>query len=464
MQPADNSREQPTGGSCTRRKFLNATTTSLAAEILAAKTSKAVADDPLRGSTVRASRQNPVEQLLRNSVMPREAVDKFLDPDSRVWARFDPVYGYLLRDSFMRDGVDGSHTLARYAERGHRRQVNFPNMPCRINSYGDSFTQGHQVSDGETWQEVLAAHFCEPIRNYGIGGFGVYQAYRRLLEIEGSDLGAGYVILNIWGDDHHRSIMACRWLSFTSDFLGNMPEEMFHANPWAHARLDPDSGDLVELESVCPTPESLHNMCDVDFVIETFRDDPIVHAYAAMRTGKVANSDPLEQMAAAIGFDRLDFTSSDRVRASVSQLHAQYAVRVGVKIVQKLQKYLDSRRKKLFVLLSHPAGSVWHHCTGKTKDNPGFVDWHPREFCEFLSQAGIPYVNSVDKHMVEFQQFRTDAKAYVDRYYIGHYNPRGNHFFAYAIKDELLTWLDPQPPAYRNGAQSPLDFDGYLPS
>ena len=53
--------------------------------------------------------------------------------------------------------------------------------PCRMNTYGDSFTQCHQVSDGETWQEYLAAHLGEPVRNFGVGGYGVYQAYRRML-------------------------------------------------------------------------------------------------------------------------------------------------------------------------------------------------------------------------------------------------------------------------------------------
>ncbi len=463
MNPADQRDGVPDNGSYTRRRFLNKTT-SLAAGVLAANASESIAGDALGRSTVKRSQQNSVEHLLRKAVMPRQAVDQFLDPRAKVWAKFHPVYGYLLRDSFMRDGVDGSHTLARYSERGHRRQVNFGELPCRINTYGDSFTQGHQVSDGETWQEVLAAHFCEPIRNYGIGGFGVYQAYRRLLEVEETDRGAPNVILNIWGDDHHRSIMACRWLSFDGDFLDNMPHEMFHANPWAYARLDPNSGDLTEFDCVCPTPESIYDMCDEEFVVETFRDDAVIHAYAAIRTGEVANPDALEAMAAAIEFNSLDYTSKDTVRSSVKHLHAEYAVRVGMKIVERLQQYVASHGKKLFVLLSHPAGSVWHHCKGTRQGSENFVDWHPQEFCEFLSQAGIPFVNTVDKHVEEFQQFRADAKAYVDRYYIGHYNPQGNHFFAYAIKNELLAWLDPQPPAYRDGPQSPLDFDGYLPS
>jgi hypothetical protein len=38
-----------------------------------------------------------------------------------------------------------------------------------------SFTQYHQVSDGETWQEYLAAHLGEPVGDFGIGlDTGVY--------------------------------------------------------------------------------------------------------------------------------------------------------------------------------------------------------------------------------------------------------------------------------------------------
>ena len=32
--------------------------------------------------------------------------------------------------------------------------------------------------------EYLAAHLGEPLRNFGVGGYGVYQAYRRLVREE----------------------------------------------------------------------------------------------------------------------------------------------------------------------------------------------------------------------------------------------------------------------------------------
>ena len=44
----------------------------------------------------------------------------------------------------------------------------------------------------------------------------------------------------------------------------------------------------------------------------------------------------------------------------------------------------------------------------------------------------------------------------------GH-NPRGNHFFAYALKDRLLDLLDPKPLPYQNRAPGTVDFSAYLP-
>jgi hypothetical protein len=52
---------------------------------------------------------------------------------------------------------------------------------------------------------------------------------------------------------------------------------------------------------------------------------------------------------------------------------------------------------------------------------------------------------------------------YMKRYYIGHYSPIGNHFFAYSIKDTIVDWLDPKPITYRSDEQRMIDFEGYLP-
>ena len=42
-----------------------------------------------------------------------------------------------------------------------------------------------------------------------------------------------------------------------------------------------------------------------------------------------------------------------------------------------------------------------------------------------------------------------DVKEYLAQYFIGHYNPRGNHFCAFALKNQLVQLLDPKPVPYR---------------
>ena len=49
------------------------------------------------------------------------------------------------------------------------------------------------------------------------------------------------------------------------------------------------------------------------------------------------------------------------------------------------------------------------------------------------------------------------------RYYIGHYSPAGNHFFAYALKDTLIEWLEPKPISYSDPTTQQINFKGYLP-
>ena len=111
-------------------------------------------------------------EYLKQSAVSRETIDTFIDPNEISWGRFDPVVGYTLGNSMPRDGIDGSSTLSTAQPSGIRTPRMYTERPCRINTYGNSFTQCHQVSDGETWQEYLAAHLGEPIRNFRMGVFG----------------------------------------------------------------------------------------------------------------------------------------------------------------------------------------------------------------------------------------------------------------------------------------------------
>jgi hypothetical protein len=108
-----------------------------------------------------------VEDYLRSAAVPRAVIDRFLAGPS--WARFDPELAYGLDNYLPQDGMDKSATISTIQDNGARTSFLYAGKKCRINTYGDSFTQCHQVSDGETWQEYLAGRLGEPVRNFGIG-------------------------------------------------------------------------------------------------------------------------------------------------------------------------------------------------------------------------------------------------------------------------------------------------------
>jgi len=62
----------------------------------------------------------------------------------------------------------------------------------------------------------------------------------------------------------------------------------------------------------------------------------------------------------------------------------------------------------------------------------------------------------------DFENYRIPDDQYLKQYFICHYNPRGNHFFAYSIKDRIVAWLDPKPVPYRPRDEESVDFKGYL--
>lgn len=384
-----------------------------------------------------------VRTFLAQATLQAADIDCFLDPDQPNWAKFDTELGYLPNDSKVVDGYDSATSTYRYGALGERLVTNYADAPCRINTFGDSFTQCHQVSDGETWQEYLAANIGEPIRNFGVGGYGVYQAALRLQHIEESTGGTDNVVLNIFLDDHYRNLDAYRLLRVGAQWWQSQrtrPVGMFHANPWRHVRFDP-SGQLTEQPNPCPTPESLYQLCDTEFLMQTFGDDPIIDLLVAEQTGDFSFIKGHGDLASALGVV-LDTSNPSALASSAHQLYTTSAFQSSIEIIKRTQKWLASRNHRLLILLSYPPDEVARVCGGEPRTDDAFV----RE----LDELGFDYVDGLQAHRTDYEAFALTPADYVDRYYYGHYTPAGNHFFAMSVaRPALIDWLNPRPPAYR---------------
>ncbi len=395
------------------------------------------------------------ETYLRRSVVDKNTLDVFLDPKQLSWAKFDPITGYRLGNYLPKNGIHQSSTISTSGSNGTRTARNYVDRPCRINTYGDSFTQCHQVSDCETWQEYLAGHPGEPIRNFGMGGFGVYQAYRRMLREEQTDLGAQYLIFYIWGDDHVRSLLRCRHAAIYL-WWNDAGGRAFHNNFWANIEMNLETGQLEEHENLLPTPESVHKMTDADWTVQALKDDLALNMMMYAR-GNVSDldMDGVRKLAAHLRFDAPGLENSPPPRAVIEQLLNRYAFAATKVTLSKAKDFADRHGKKLLVVLFDPSRVMRPLVEGKPR--------YDQEIVDFLKNHNYRSFDMNLVHVEDFKNFSIPFDQYLKRYFIGHYSPAGNHFFAYAIKDTVIDWLDPKPITYQNKEDRWITFDEYLP-
>jgi hypothetical protein len=353
---------------------------------------------------------------------------------NRGWT-YDNELGWVHADAeHAGDGVNGARTFYRYEDDGARRLLNGAGQTARIHAFGDSFTHCDQVNDGETWAEAMAAHLGEPVRNYGVGGYSVYQASRRLRRVQtaGSVPPAELVILNIWDDDHYRNLDSWRRLRHGRKSVCG------YTLP--HIRVDLESGVCSEHENLCPTADSVYSLCDPDWVCATFRDDPVLKLVLAGRAAAAGAVD-LEPVAVSFGLP-VDRVADDAAGAALRELHTRAALAATQYVLERTEAFLSERGIKLLVVLSFGVGNV----AAALRDEPPF----DQALLDFLSTRSYPVVDMRSAFHAAHREAGTGSvDPFLAPYYNGHHSPRGNVFTAWALMDAVRGLLQPPAPAYR---------------
>lgn len=393
------------------------------------------------------------EAFIKSAVPTRTELDIFLHGKG-VWATYDSQLGYILGNSLPLEGIDTSCTISTTLPNGARTMFMYKDKHCRINTYGNSFTQCQQVSDGETWQEYLAAHLGEPVRNYGVGGYGVYQAYLRLLREEKTKNAAEYLVFYMWGGDHTRSLLRCRYIA-TKDWNNrNEPGMKFHGNFWANIEMDLNTGRFIEKKNPLNTPQRLLKMSDTAWMYDNLKDD-LALQLLLFRNKRISDLNVKSVTTLSRWLNvKFDFNDTANLEKSVITLLDQYSFRASEYILTKLKAYAEKNNKKLMVVLFDP-----YRVTNSLIQNGTRYD---DEIVDFLKKGSYNYFDMNLVHVQDFRKFNLDLAEYYKRYLLGHYNPAGNHFFAFSIKDKMVDWLNPKPITYEKSDKKWVDFKGYL--
>jgi hypothetical protein len=273
-----------------------------------------------------------------------------------------------------------------------------------------------------------------------MGGYGVYQSYRRMARTEVTVDGAEYVLLYLWGDDHVRSLLRCRH-ALIYPWWDTRGGHLFHNNFWTHMEMDTDSGRLVEKPNLLPTPESLYNMTDPDFMVEALRDDWMLQI-AAFTYGQIdeIECEPVNRLAEILGCPPISEGNAEEVKKAAARIRNCYAFVATRVILEQADTFARQHKKKLMVILFDP---------GVTRELITQGSRYDQEIVNFLQDRGMRYLDMNLVHVEDYQSFRLSLDEYMKRFFIGHYNPAGNHFFAYTIRKPLVEWLDPKPVTYR---------------
>ena len=391
------------------------------------------------------------------SVMPsREEVKDFLSgkqgPEqisyNDGWV-FEPDLGWVVCDSvrprlgekytgvYLPYGVGGSRTFYHYEGDGARKVINFADKRCRIHTYGDSFTHCDQVNDGETWQEYLAAHLQEPVRNYGVGGYGVYQAYRRMLKVEQQN-GAKYIIFNIYDDDHFRNLDAWRSIRWWYTSPGAR---------WAcgytlpHLRVNVGQDRCEQIGNPLNKAKDVYKLCDEEFVWRTFKDDPVLQIVMAHLASEEVREKLVGLIAASFGVSVDNLSQCRAASEKIWKIHTEAALFATRQVIGWAEEFARENDKELMIILSFSKGRMAAGLRGEARFDQNLLDW--------LKDKSYPVIDMRDLFAANYKKYREDVDTYLNRYYIGHHNPAGNFFTAWAIKDAVIEWLEPAPLPYR---------------
>lgn len=402
------------------------------------------------------------EQYIKAKHPTKAELDVYLN-DPITWARFDPELAYTLGNSFPKEGINNTLTICTSQANGTRTSFMYKDKPCRMNAYGDSFTQSQQVNDGETWEELLAAHLGEPIRNFGMGGYSVYNAYRRMLREEQTKDSAQYVMLYMWGDDHIRSLLRARCMVYREylaevDKTTGCPGLYFSSTFWPHLEIDLNTGNFVEYDNILRTKESLYKMTDPEWLWKHLKTDLATQMYL-FRDGKISDVDvpKLRKLAQILKYP-VDLDTPFSMRENVSKLLDKYGFASTKYTLAKAKAWAEKKGKKLMVLLFDPYNVVYPILNGKMTEETRY----DKEVVEYLQANGFNYFDMNLVHLKDFKRFNLSLQEYWSQYFIGHYTPAGNFLFAHALAPQVAEWLDPKPIPYSNPGQKMVGFEKYL--
>jgi hypothetical protein len=159
-------------------------------------------------SALRKIRPSLIMFIRTDSVLPKHTkiIRKLLE-DEATYVKHSAALGWSIKGNGVSDMYHAN-------SQGLRADEDYAAFPAdgiiRIASLGDSFTHCDDVQDAETWQQKLTRlNNNLEVLNFGVGGFGLDQAFLRY-ETEGADFHPHIVLIGFMPENIFRHVNVYR--------------------------------------------------------------------------------------------------------------------------------------------------------------------------------------------------------------------------------------------------------------
>ncbi|MBW2366898.1 MAG: hypothetical protein JRH15_03330 [Deltaproteobacteria bacterium] len=252
-----------------------------------------------------------------------------------------------------------------------------------------------------------------------------------MLKVE-KQKGAKYIILNIWDDDHYRSLDAWRSIRFGqgSDCGFTLP----------HLRVDVKNNRCEQMENLLKTREDVFKLRDKDFLWAAFENDPILQLVMAGRGASKGSMELNNPVPVSFGIPEETITNTE-IALQIKKIHTEAALFASKNIVSWTENFIKESGKKFMIILSFRKDNIARELHNKPRFDQSFVDW--------LKNKPYPVIDMRDIFREEYKRFKVDIDSFLTPFYNGHHTPAGNFFMAWRLKDKLVEWLDPAPKPYQ---------------
>ncbi len=284
----------------------------------------------------------------------------------------------------------------------------------RVSAFGDSFTFGSEVNNNDTWERQFEGQVSRfEVLNFGVGAYGLDQAYLRYLE-EGAAFASDIVIIGFMSENIYRNLNVFRPF-YSSSYSSNL---------YTKPRFSLESGNLFLVKNPLSTVEDYKRL---------ITDDG-----AVLR--EIGNKDYYYQAGYLAG--RTDWSPSLRLLKIVTRIvkeklnpvvtrEGTYAVSSeGFRLTARLLEEFNCaalQHESLPVIVIYPdLGDLSRYRSHQTKRYEPLL--------EHLNKKGIRYLDILDA-LVAYDPTLPVDQLTVGRW--GHFSRLGNNIVATYLKQYL---------------------------